>query len=129
MYESLCDKTEKTYCAMYTCQIEVRGNEEVSYIGRLMSINTNLGGNIMGVASLILGIISILIGVFLSGLVGWLGAIVGILGIILGALGRKNAENRGVATGGLVCSIIGTILSLLLFLACAACAGGIASLF
>lgn len=82
----------------------------------------------MGVASLVLGIIAIVIGVFSSGLLGWLGAIVGIIGIILGALGRKNAEKKGLATAGLVCSIIGLVLCLILYLACAACVGGLASL-
>lgn len=82
----------------------------------------------MGVASLVLGIIAILIGAFSAGLLGWLGAIVGILGIILGALGRKSAEAKGLATAGLVCSIIGTILSLLFYIACAACVGGLATL-
>lgn len=81
----------------------------------------------MGVASLVLGIIAILIGLVSAGLLGWLGAIIGILGIILGALGRQKPEGRGLATGGLVCSIIGTILSLLFYLACAACASGATS--
>ena len=82
----------------------------------------------MGVASLVLGILAIIIGVFSSGLFGWLGAIIAIIGIILGAVGRKNPESKGIATGGLVCSIIGLILCLLLYLACAACVGGLASL-
>lgn len=83
----------------------------------------------MGVASLILGIIAILIGLLSAGLFGWLGAIVGIIGIILGALGRRNPEGKGLATGGLVCSIIGTILSLAFYIACTACASGLGSLF
>ena len=82
----------------------------------------------MGVASLVLGILAIIIGVFSSGLFGWMGAIIAIIGIILGAVGRKNADSKGIATGGLVCSIIGLILCLLLYLACAACVGGLASL-
>lgn len=83
----------------------------------------------MGVASLILGIIAILIGLVSAGLLGWLGAIIGIIGIILGALGRRNPEGKGLATGGLVCSIIGTILSLAFYIACAACVSGVGSLF
>lgn len=82
----------------------------------------------MGVASLVLGILAIIIGVFSSGLFGWLGAIMAIIGIILGAVGRKNPDSKGIATGGLVCSIIGLILCLLLYLACAACVGGLATL-
>ena len=83
----------------------------------------------MGVASLVLGIISLVIGVLFSGVAGWIGIIVGIIGIILGALGRKNPEKSGMATAGLVCSIIGTVLSAILYIACMACIGGAASLF
>ena len=82
---------------------------------------------LMGVASLVLGFISLVIGVFSSGLLGWLGAILAIVGIILGALGRKNPEKKGLATAGLVCSIIGLVLCLILYIACAACVGGLAA--
>ena len=82
----------------------------------------------MGVASLVLGIQSLMIGVFSSGLLGWLGAIMAVVGIVLGAMGRKNPEKKGLATAGMVCSIIGLILCLLLYIACAACVGGLASL-
>ncbi|WP_287387503.1 hypothetical protein [Lachnospira sp.] len=80
----------------------------------------------MGVASLVLGIISILIGLFSAGALGWLGAILAILGIILGAVGKKNPAKSGLATAGMVCSIIGLILCLILYIACAACVGGLA---
>lgn len=63
----------------------------------------------MAVASLVLGIISLVIGIFSAGSLGWLGAILAVVGIILGALGRKNLEKKGMATAGLVCSIIGVI--------------------
>ena len=63
----------------------------------------------MAVASLVLGIISLVIGIFSSGLLGWLGAILAVIGIILGALGRKDPAKKGMATAGLVCSIIGVI--------------------
>ena len=82
----------------------------------------------MGIASLVLGIISLIIGLFSSGTLGWLGAIFAVIGIILGATARKNPEAKGVATGGLVCSIIGLILCLLLFIACVACVGGLAAM-
>jgi uncharacterized membrane protein len=81
----------------------------------------------MGVASLVLGIISLLIGVFTSGLFGWLGAILAIVGIILAAVARKNPETKGLATAGLVCSIIGLVLCLILYIACVALVGGAAS--
>ena len=82
----------------------------------------------MGVASLVLGILSLLIGLFSSGLLGWLEAIMAIIGIILGALGRKNPEKKGISTAGLVCSIIGLVLCLILYIACAACVGGLAAI-
>ncbi len=72
----------------------------------------------MGVASLVLGIASLVCGCFLPGL-QWIGSITGLIGIILGALGRKNSEKKGIATAGLVCSIIGFVLSTIFYVACA----------
>lgn len=81
----------------------------------------------MGVASLVLGIISIILALFSAGILGWVAGILGIIGIILGALGRKNEKGRGIATAGLVCSIIGTILGLLLYVACAMCVADVSN--
>lgn len=80
----------------------------------------------MGIASLVLGIISIIVGVFATAVAGWFGIIIGIIGIILGAIGKK--KESSCAIGGLVCSVIGTILSSLFYVACAACVGGMSSL-
>lgn len=82
----------------------------------------------MGVASLVLGIIAVVIGLFSGGSLGWLGAILAIIGIILGALGRKDPEKQGLATAGLVLSIIGLVLCLILYIACIACIGGLAAM-
>ncbi len=82
----------------------------------------------MGVASLVLGILAVVIGLFSAGALGWLGAVLAIIGIVLGALGKKDPEKKGIATAGLVLSIIGLVLCLILYIACAACIGGIASL-
>ena len=71
----------------------------------------------MGVASLVLGIIAIVVDVFTIGVYGWIGAILGLIGTILGAIGHKNQAK----CGGLVCSIIGLVLGLLLYIACVAC--------
>lgn len=81
----------------------------------------------MGVASLVLGIISIIIGLFSAGSLGWIGAILAIIGIILGAMERKDPDKKGIATGGLVCSIIGLVLCMILYIACAACVSGLAA--
>ncbi len=73
----------------------------------------------MGVASLVLGIIALVWSIFGG---TFLSALVGIIGIILGAVAKKQAPS-GVATAGLVLSIIATILSLIFWIACAACIG------
>ena len=75
----------------------------------------------MGIAALILGIVSIasnFVGVGMP-----VGVICGLVGIVLGAIGRKNPDTRGLATGGLVCSIIGFVWSIIFIVGCAACVG------
>lgn len=79
----------------------------------------------MAVASLILGIVAIVGGISTVG--SGYGLIAGIIGVILGALARKS-NPTGMATAGLVCSIIGLVLSAIIFVACASCAGAISSL-
>ena len=79
----------------------------------------------MAVASLVLGIWS-LVFPFIG--LGWLSCLLGIVGTILGALGRKKTEKKGMATAGMVMSIISVVIGLLMWIACAACIGGIASL-
>lgn len=73
-------------------------------------------GRSLGIASLVLGIITdvfIFIGPF-----GLLGLVTGIVGIVLGAMGRKRLPEgrRGMATAGLVCSIVGVSIIALLAL-------------
>ncbi len=74
----------------------------------------------MAVASLILGIFGMILGVFCSAIpvVNWIGIIMAIAGVILGALGKKNPEKAGLATAGLVISIIALALGLLFTLIC-----------
>ncbi len=79
----------------------------------------------MAVASLVLGICS-LVFPFIG--LGWLSMLLGIVGIVLGALGKKNDEKKGMATAGIVMSIIAVALGLLSWIACAACVGGLAEL-
>lgn len=79
----------------------------------------------MAVASLVLGILSIINALFLPAFP--LGIVLSIVGIVLGALGKKVPEKAGMAKAGLVCSIIGLILSILFFALCAACIGGLAA--
>lgn len=83
----------------------------------------------MAIAALVLGIVSLVFAVLIPGL-QFLAPIVGIIGIILGVISRKNlkAANQptGMATAGMVMSIIGTILGVLMYLLCVACVGGLA---
>jgi hypothetical protein len=77
------------------------------------------GENVMAIAGLVLGILSLVGGSIpvANAFPMWL---FGIVGIILSAIARKK-EKSGIATAGLVLSIIGTILSFIFFLACVAC--------
>lgn len=79
----------------------------------------------MAVASLVLGICAL---AFPFVGLGWLSTLLGIVGIVLGALGKKNVEKKGMATAGIVMSIIAVALGLISWIACAACVGGLASI-
>ncbi|MBQ8435910.1 MAG: DUF2232 domain-containing protein [Oscillospiraceae bacterium] len=71
----------------------------------------------MGIAALVLGILSILLTVFTGGALGAYMIFAALIGIILGAIGKK--KEKPLAVGGLVCSIIGLVLSIIMFAACA----------
>ncbi|MBQ8540595.1 MAG: DUF4190 domain-containing protein [Clostridia bacterium] len=73
----------------------------------------------MAIASLVLGIVSVVLSVFGGSLIG---LPVGIVGVIMGVLAKKKTPENGMATAGLVCSIIGTAVSGLVFVACVGCA-------
>ena len=75
----------------------------------------------MAIASLVLGILAIILS--LTGAGGIFAVILGIIGFIWGALGRKDPERKGMATAGLVMSIISVVLGVLLFVACAGVLG------
>ena len=77
------------------------------------------------IASLVLGLISLLCAWF-----GWgalISIITGIIGIILGIKGNK-IQQTGVGTAGIVLSIIGLVLSIIVFFACVLCVGGLIAL-
>jgi len=76
------------------------------------------------IASLVLGIVAVVLGFF--GYVAIAGVACGIIGIILGVQAKKEIPEgapTGMAVAGLVLSIIGTVLSGILLIACVACIG------
>ena len=83
----------------------------------------------MAAGSLVLGIISLVMAFIIPGFtVKWIGAVLALIGIILGVQGRKIPEKYGLATGGMVCSIIGFIFCIIVVIACAGVGGGIMSM-
>lgn len=77
------------------------------------------------IASLVLGLISLLCAWFGYGAL--ISIITGIIGIILGIKGNK-IQQTGVGTAGIVLSIIGLVLSIIVFFACVLCVGGLIAL-
>lgn len=80
--------------------------------------------NGLAIASLVLGTVAIVFSFI--GLSIPFGLIIGIVGIILGVMAKKK-NPCGMATAGLVLSIIGTVLCAIVFIACMACVGAIGS--
>lgn len=76
----------------------------------------------MAVASLVLGILSVIFPFIGLGIVG---LVSGIVGLVLGIVAKKK-EPSGMATAGIVLSIIGIAMVLLVLMACAACFGNAA---
>ena len=77
------------------------------------------------IASLVLGVISLLCAWFGYGAL--ISIITGIIGIILGIKGNK-IQQTGMGTAGIVLSIIGLVLSIIVFFACVLCIGGLIAL-
>ena len=64
-------------------------------------------------AALVMGILSMVMALFAA----VIAVVLGIIGIVFGIQGRSDAERPGMATAGLVLSILGTILSVLRIIA------------
>jgi hypothetical protein len=77
------------------------------------------------IASLVLGIVSCIF-IFIPGY-SLIGIIPGVIGLILGISSKKTAPS-GLATAGIVLSIIGLAICAISFLVFIACVGAIASL-
>ena len=71
----------------------------------------------MGAISLICGIVGIIL-TFVPGINIWFSVAVGAVGIVLAAIGKKNGE-KGLATAGLVLSIIAISVAVLVIAVCA----------
>jgi len=84
----------------------------------------------MAIAGLVLGILS-LVGGSIPGANAFPMWLFGIVGIILSSIARSKAKKTnqptGIATAGLVLSIIGTIFAFITFLACVVCVAAGAS--
>lgn len=74
----------------------------------------------MGVISLVFGIVSLVLCWFPG--INWIALVLSILGIVFGAIGKGKAKKAekgtGVATAGLVLSIIATVFGGIFFFAC-----------
>ena len=65
-------------------------------------------------AALVIGIILSMVMALFAAVIA---VVLGIIGIVFGIKGRNDAERQGMATAGLVLSILGTILSVLRIIA------------
>lgn len=71
----------------------------------------------MGIVSLICGIAGIILS-FVPNVSLWIAVAAGAVGIVLAAIGKKKGE-KGIATAGLVLSIIAVALAVLFIAVCA----------
>jgi len=83
----------------------------------------------MAIASLVLGILSLIL--LWIPWIGIIAILTSIIGIVLGVMGKRQLLEAdaptGIATAGIVTSIIALILSSLFTLACVICAAAIAT--
>ena len=83
----------------------------------------NKNGKGLAIASLVLGIVSVIVAWW--GFAALFSVATSIVGIVLGVMAKKTMPSgeTGIATAGLVISIIGLCLSVLIFIACVSCIG------
>ncbi len=87
--------------------------------------NGQTPSNGKAIASLVLGIVALVCVFF--GYTSLLGIILAIVGVVLGTA-AKNEQPSGMATAGIVLSIIALGICAVAFLACIACAGALAAI-
>jgi len=85
----------------------------------------NSPGQNKAVASLVLGIVALLLIWFGYSVI--VSIILAIVGIVMGINARKELPpgDSGLATAGMVCSIIALVLSCIVFVACVLCVAGL----
>ena len=84
------------------------------------------GGQGMAIAAMVLGIVSIVLCC-----IWYISLLCAIVGIVLGVMHNKKGVKSGMATAGIVCSIIGIILTIVILVLAAiglAMFGGLAAL-
>ncbi len=82
----------------------------------------------MAVASLVLGIVSLAL-CLIPGM-NIVIVIVAAVGLVLGAIAmRKHPEKKGLAVAGLSMSIIGLVLGIIVWVACASAAGSLSRMY
>lgn len=86
----------------YTANVQPKATVEVPKA-------ENKETNVLAIVSLILGILSIVLGCCS----GWVGALFGIGGVICAVFANKQGKT-GLAKGGLICSIVGIVLGILI---------------
>lgn len=71
-------------------------------------VQNNNQTNVLAIVSLVLGIVAII-----AGCCGWVGILFGIGGIVCAIFANKQSQT-GLAKGGLICSIIGIVLGVIM---------------
>lgn len=88
------------------------------------------GGDVPGkgaaTGSLVCGIVSVVMWFF--GVTTILSLIIGIVGLVLAGKSKKAGFSGGIRTAGFVLSLLGVIFGAVIFVACVACAGGLAAM-
>ena len=95
------------------------------------SSSANLPGKGMATASMIFGIFTLILCWW--GFTGYVALVLGIIGIITGVMSNKKMKmvglpSIGMATAGLVMSIIGTIFGAIFAIACTLCSSAVCSI-
>ena len=90
------------------------------------NVNNNVPGKGAAIGSLVCGIVAVVLWFFSYATI--VSLILGIVGLVLAANSKKAGFDGGLRTAGFVLSLLGVIFGAVIFVACVACAGGVACL-